>query len=62
MINNYLRTRSRLPREDSIEAALHLASPPGPVDDSERIALVRRALATLEATDRKILLLTLVEG
>ena len=62
VINNYLRTRSRLPREDSIDAALHLASPPGPVDDSERIALVRRALATLKATDREILLLTLVEG
>ena len=44
VINNYLRTRSRLPREDPIDAALHLASPPDPVDDSERIALVRRAL------------------
>ena len=56
VINNYLRARSRLPREDSIDAALHLASPPDAVDDSERIALVRRALASLESTDRKILL------
>ena len=62
VINNYLRARSRLPREDSIDAALHLATPPDAVDDSERIALVRRALASLESTDRKILLLTLVEG
>ena len=62
VINNYLRTRSRLPKEDSIDAALHLASPPDPVDHGERIGLVRRALGTLGSTDRKILLLTLVEG
>lgn len=62
VINNYLRTRSRVPREDSIDAALHLASPPDAVDDGERIALVRRALASLESTDRTILLLTLLEG
>lgn len=62
VINSYLRARNRLPREDSIDAALHLATPPDAVDDRERIALVRRALAALESTDRKILLLTLVEG
>ena len=62
VINNYLRARSRLPREDSIDAALHLATPTEAVEGSERIALVRRAMASLEATDRKILLLTLVEG
>ena len=44
VINNYLRNRSRLPREDSIEAALHLASPPDAAEDTERMALVRRAL------------------
>jgi DNA-directed RNA polymerase specialized sigma24 family protein len=59
VINNYLRARSRSPREHSIDAALHLATPPDAVDDSERIALVRRALASLQPTDRKILLLTL---
>ena len=62
LINNYLRSRSRLPGEDPIDAALHLAGPPDPVDDSERIGLVRCALGTLDSTDRKILLLTLVEG
>ncbi len=62
VINNYLRTRSRSPKEDPIDAALHLASAVQPVDNSERIALVRRTLATLDATDRRILLLTLVEG
>jgi RNA polymerase sigma-70 factor (ECF subfamily) len=61
LINNYLRTRSRL-REDPIDAALHLASTSDPVENSERAALVRRALAPLDSTDRKILLMTLVEG
>ena len=62
VINNYLRTRSRSPKEDPIDAALHVASAVEPADNSERIALVRRTLATLDATDRRILLLTLVEG
>ena len=62
LINNYLRNRNRLPREDSLEAARHLASPPHPAEDTERIALVQRALGALDSTDRRILLLTLVEG
>ena len=62
VINNYLRTRSRQPREDSIDAALHLESPSEPLEDRERVGLVRRALANLDPIDRKILLLTLVEG
>jgi RNA polymerase sigma-70 factor (ECF subfamily) len=62
VINNYLRTRSRSPKEDPIDAAQHVASAVEPLDNSERIALVRRTLATLDATDRRILLLTLIEG
>ena len=62
VLNNYLRTRSRLPKEDPIDDALNLAQPPARVDDSERMGLVRRALTFLEPTDRQILLLTLVEG
>jgi RNA polymerase sigma-70 factor (ECF subfamily) len=62
VINNYLRVRSRSPKEDPIDAALHVASAVEPADTSERLALVRRTLATLDATDRRILLLTLVDG
>ena len=62
VINNYLRTRSRSPREEPIDAALQVASAVAAADTSERVALVRRTLATLDATDRRILLLTLVEG
>jgi RNA polymerase sigma factor (sigma-70 family) len=62
LINNYLRTRSRLPKEDPLDAALHVAGPPHPAEGNERLALVRRALHSLDSTDRRILLLTLVEG
>jgi RNA polymerase sigma-70 factor (ECF subfamily) len=62
VVNNYLRTRSRAPKEDPIDAAAHVASAVEPVDNGERIALVRRTLAALDPTDRRILLLTLVEG
>ena len=62
VLNNYLRTRSRLPKEDPIDDALNLAQSPARLDDSERMGLVRRALAFLDPTDRQILLLTLVEG
>ena len=61
LINNYLRTRTRL-KEDPLDAALPLALQPDTADDEERLGLVRRALRTLELTDRTILLLTLVEG
>jgi RNA polymerase sigma factor (sigma-70 family) len=61
LINNYLRTRSRL-REDPIDAALQLAIAPDAVENSERVTLVRRTLGALDSIDRKILLLTLVEG
>jgi RNA polymerase sigma-70 factor (ECF subfamily) len=63
VINNYLRTRSRLPKEDPLDDALDLAGTANPaVEGSERIALVQRALAALDSTDRQILMLTLVEG
>jgi RNA polymerase sigma factor (sigma-70 family) len=62
VINNYLRTRSRQPREDPIDAALNLGNIQDPIENSDRDALVRLALSVLDSTDRKILLLTLVEG
>jgi RNA polymerase sigma-70 factor, ECF subfamily len=61
LINNYLRVRSRVPREHPIDG-MELASAPESLDHTERGTLVRRALGALDSTDRKILLLTLVEG
>jgi RNA polymerase sigma factor (sigma-70 family) len=62
VISNYLRTRSRLPKEDPIGDELHLPSMPDPIEHTERADLVQRALGALDSNDRKILLLTLVEG
>jgi RNA polymerase sigma-70 factor (ECF subfamily) len=61
LINNSLRSRSRL-REDPIDPALHLASTPDGIENRERVTLVRRALGALDSIDRKILLLTLLDG
>ena len=63
VINNYLRTRSRSPREDAIDDDLHAANhSQDPFEDAERTALVRNALGVLDSVDRRILLLTLVKG
>lgn len=62
LINNYLRTRSRMPQEQPIEGACALSPLPDPLEEADRDAVVRRALTDLDAIDRKILLLTLVEG
>ena len=63
VINNYLRTRSRMPRIDPLDVELEAAATrPDLMEKSERVGLVRRALGILDSTDRKILLLTLTEG
>jgi len=62
LINNYLRTRSRLPKEDLIDDEHHVTTVSDPLEDAERSAVVRQALTTLDATDRNIVLLTLVNG
>lgn len=62
VINSYLRTRSRLPREERIEAALLVATAHDPLESAERRSLVGRALLPLDPADRRILLLTLVDG
>ena len=62
VVNNHLRSRSRLPREDPIEGQDYFINNVDPVEDAERSALVRTALSALASTDRKILLLTLVNG
>jgi RNA polymerase sigma factor (sigma-70 family) len=62
VINNYLRARSRLPREAPIDADVHTANSDDSLENTERDALVRNALGALDSIDRRILLLTLVEG
>jgi RNA polymerase sigma-70 factor (ECF subfamily) len=62
VINNHLRARGRLPREEGIDAASHLASLPDHLENTGRAVSVRQAFASLDSTNRKILLLTLMEG
>jgi RNA polymerase sigma-70 factor (ECF subfamily) len=62
VINNHLRNRGRLPRQDPIDAAADVADPSDAAEQAERVQLVQRSLAALDPLDRKILLLTMVAG
>lgn len=62
LVNNYLRAQSRQPRTESLPPDLALAQTANDLEHSERMTLVHRALERLDSTDRKILLMTLVQG
>ena len=63
LANNYLRTRLQNPRELPLDPDLPLAAPEGKtLQDEERSSIVQRAIQRLEPLDRKILLMTLVDG
>ena len=61
-INDYLRTRARQPIEVELSPASALENVAGDRDDWDKASLVRQALNWLHPTDRRILLLVLVEG
>ncbi len=60
--NNYLRSRGQQPESVPIVQEIEVSQPPFDFENSERRTLVRSAINRLDSTDRKILLLTLVEG
>jgi RNA polymerase sigma-70 factor, ECF subfamily len=62
VVNNYLRTRSKHPAHVPISPELSASTAPKQVDTAGRTQLMRRALVRLGVLDRKILLLTLVDG
>jgi RNA polymerase sigma-70 factor (ECF subfamily) len=62
VINNHLRSSRRAPREAPLEDVHAGISPPDPLEDSERSALVEQALEALDDLDRRILRLTLNDG
>ena len=62
LINNQLRSQSRGPQLEPIPADLAQASMAEELEDAERVRLVHQALEGLGQEDRKILLMTLVEG
>jgi RNA polymerase sigma-70 factor (ECF subfamily) len=60
--NHYFRAGARTPDAAGPLSDCTAVEPADPIAGFERTALVRRAMATLSADDRKILLLTLVDG
>jgi RNA polymerase sigma-70 factor (ECF subfamily) len=62
LINNHLRTCSRRPEGGPAPEELPAPDCQLEVEESERMFLARRAIASLQPADRLILLLTLVDG
>jgi RNA polymerase sigma factor (sigma-70 family) len=62
LINNQFRTESQKPRLEPLSADLAQASFAEQLEEAERTRLVHQALEHLGQDDRKILLMTLVEG
>lgn len=62
ILNGFFRAQARRPREVPLPDELPAEDPGNPVEDAERLALVRRALDQLDPTDSAILRMTLVEG
>ena len=61
--NNHLRAQGQKPREIPLDPDLPLPAPEGEgFEEEERSRLVRRGVEQLEPIDRKILLMTLVDG
>jgi len=62
LINNHLRSEGRANRSvDRVDGVISL-SPRQLADEQERLFMVREAVGRLEAGDREIILLTLVDG
>ena len=61
--NNYLRTQGQKAREIPLDPDLPVAAPEGEsLEEEERSTLLRRGVEKLEPIDRRILLMTLVDG
>jgi len=60
--NNYLRCHSQRPDDIPISPEMLLVNPADEAEISHRLSLVHRALERLDFADRRILLMTLVEG
>ena len=60
--NNYQRTRYRRPATTELSETLAASGADDPAESAERRQFVTRALAAVPSTDRRILMLTLVDG
>lgn len=62
LVNNYLRARSNQPNYVPISPELSITAFLEQVDEAEQMQLMNQALERLGVAERKILLMTLVEG
>jgi RNA polymerase sigma factor (sigma-70 family) len=62
VLNGYFRTRSRMPEVVPIAASMLLADPVLEFEAADQRARAQRALQSLDGDDRRVLVLTLVEG
>ena len=62
LLSNYWRARALQPKEEALSSKLLLVEPGNEFETLERVNLVRQVLERLDSTDRKILLMTMVEG
>ena len=62
LINNYCRTRARVERDIAPTTHVSTVDPDEVLDEQRRTEFVRRAVRGLEPIDRRILILTLVDG
>jgi RNA polymerase sigma-70 factor (ECF subfamily) len=62
LVNNYHRRRQGAPVEVPLDPATFGAPATDALEDDEKRAIAERAIGSLEAADREILTLTLVEG
>ncbi len=62
LINNHIRTRIQQPDVGAVSGDLPVLCAPDPLESAERLSLARQSFERLNATDRKILLMSLVDG
>jgi RNA polymerase sigma-70 factor (ECF subfamily) len=62
LLNNHIRAHRQQPPEEPLPLEVPAAGAPDEVEASQRFDLVRRALARLVPIDRRVLLMTLVDG
>ena len=61
-LKNYLRTRAHRPVEIPLTPEDAMVDPGPEMEDASALAVVRQAVEELDATDRRIISLTLVQG
>jgi len=62
LINNYLRGKRQRPKEEPITGELGRGGFDVQIEEAQRLRLVQRALEQMGTEDRKVLVMTLIQG